>query len=51
MHSWCCTEAVEYPDSGEYLAMAAGPLTDGRTQVFGRMHREADDLDYWDGKP
>lgn len=44
-------EVVEYPDSGKYLAMAAGPLADGRTQVFGRMHRAADDLDYWDGEP
>ena len=43
-------EVVEYPDSGKYLAMAAGPL-DGATHRFGRMHREADDLDYWDGEP
>ena len=35
-------EIVEYPDSGKYLAMAKG---------FSRMHREADDLDYWDGEP
>lgn len=44
-------EVVEYPDSGKYLAMAAGPLADGSTQVFGRMHREPDDLDYWHGEP
>jgi hypothetical protein len=24
---------------------------DGRREVFGRMHREKDDLDYWDGEP
>ena len=44
-------EVVEYPDSGKYLATASGPLPDGTTQTFGRMHREADDLDYWDGEP
>lgn len=44
-------EVVEYPDSAKYMAMAAGPLADGRTQVFARMHRAADDLDYWDGEP
>lgn len=44
-------EVVEYPDSGKYLATAAGPLDGGGRQVFGRMHREADDLDYWDGEP
>jgi uncharacterized cupin superfamily protein len=44
-------EVVEYPDSGKYLAMAAGTLADGRLQAFGRMHREADDLDYWHGEP
>ena len=44
-------EVVEYPDSGKYLATAAGPLADGSVQVFGRMHREADDLDYWHGEP
>ncbi len=40
-------EVVEYPDSGKYLALAgeAGP------QGFARMHRERDDLDYWDGEP
>jgi len=43
-------EVVEYPDSGKYLAMATG-LRDGQRQVFGRMHREQDDLDYWDGEP
>ena len=43
-------EVVEYPDSGKYLATASGPL-DGGTRVFDRMHREADDLDYWDGEP
>jgi uncharacterized cupin superfamily protein len=43
-------EVVEYPDSGKYLAMATG-LLDGQRQVFGRMHREKDDLDYWDGEP
>ena len=39
-------EVVEYPDSGKYLAVAgdAGP------QGFARMHRERDDLDYWDGE-
>ena len=44
-------EVVEYPDSGKYLAMAAGPLADGSMQHFGRMHRQASDLDYWDGEP
>jgi uncharacterized cupin superfamily protein len=39
-------EVVEYPDSGKYLAMAGD--TD---RPFGRMHREKDDLDYWDGEP
>ena len=43
-------EVVEYPDSGKYLAMAAG-TSNGARQVFGRMHREKDDLDYWDGEP
>jgi uncharacterized cupin superfamily protein len=43
-------EVVEYPDSGKYLAMASGTL-DGQRQVFARMHREKDDLDYWDGEP
>ena len=44
-------EVVEYPDSGKYLATAAGQRADGSVQVFGRMHREADDLDYWHGEP
>lgn len=43
-------EVVEYPDSGKYLATAAG-TRDGERHVFGRMHREKDDLDYWDGEP
>lgn len=43
-------EVVEYPDSGKYLAMAVGSVA-GQRQVFGRMHREQDDLDYWDGEP
>jgi uncharacterized cupin superfamily protein len=41
-------EIVEYPDSGKYLATAA---RDGNPFGFGRMHREKDDLDYWDGEP
>ena len=40
-------EVVEYPDSGKYLAMAGEPGPQG----FARMHRERDDLDYWDGEP
>ena len=44
-------EVVEYPDSGKYLVMAAGPLADGSVQVFDRMHCAADDLDYWHGEP
>jgi len=43
-------EVVEYPDSGKYLAMATGTF-DGEAKVFDRMHREKDDLDYWDGEP
>ena len=43
-------EVCEYPDSGKYLAMAASPLGD-TTHRFSRMHRAADDLDYWDGEP
>lgn len=43
-------EVVVYPDSGKYLATAAGALG-GERQVFGRMHRAKDDLDYWDGEP
>ncbi|MEP6876868.1 MAG: cupin domain-containing protein [Burkholderiales bacterium] len=42
-------EVVEYPDSAKYLAVAAGTLN-GERQSFGRMHREQDDLDYWDGE-
>ena len=43
-------EVVEYPDSGKYLATALAPV--GSTHPpFGRMHREKDDLDYWDGEP
>ncbi len=41
-------EVVEYPDSGKYLASAT---RDGNAYGFGRMHREKDDLDYWDGEP
>ena len=29
---------------------AQGTL-DGAPHAFGRMHREKDDLDYWDGEP
>jgi uncharacterized cupin superfamily protein len=43
-------EVVEYPDSGKYLAMAQG-TKHGEPHAFGRMHREKDDLDYWDGEP
>jgi uncharacterized cupin superfamily protein len=43
-------EVVEYPDSGKYLATATGTL-EGVAQSFGRIHRESDDLDYWDGEP
>lgn len=43
-------EVVEYPDSGKYLARAAGSLN-GQPHDFERMHREKDDLDYWDGEP
>ena len=43
-------EVVEYPDSGKYHARAAGTLN-GEPQAFARMHREKDDLDYWDGEP
>jgi uncharacterized cupin superfamily protein len=39
-------EVVEYPDSGKYLAMAGDAV-----RPFDRMHREKDDLDYWDGEP
>ena len=41
-------EVVEYPDSGKYLASAT---RDGEPYGFARMHREKDDLDYWDGEP
>ena len=41
-------EVVEYPDSGKYLATAT---RDGDPHAFARMHREADDLDYWDREP
>lgn len=41
-------EVVEYPDSGKYLASAE---RDGDRYGFARMHREKDDLDYWDGEP
>lgn len=41
-------EIVVYPDSDKYLAMADDPRS---PQGFGRMHRERDDLDYWDGEP
>jgi uncharacterized cupin superfamily protein len=41
-------EIVEYPDSGKYLASAE---RDGDRYGFARMHREKDDLDYWDGEP
>ena len=43
-------EVVEYPDSGKYLAMAQG-TQGGVPHAFGRMHREKDNLDYWDGEP
>jgi uncharacterized cupin superfamily protein len=41
-------EVVEYPDSGKYLATAT---RDGSAFGFARMHREKDDLEYWDGEP
>lgn len=41
-------EVVEYPDSGKYLASAT---KNGVPFGFSRMHREKDDLDYWDGEP
>ena len=41
-------EVVEYPDSGKYLASAT---RDGDAYGFARMHRAANDLDYWDGEP
>ena len=41
-------EVVEYPDSGKYLVSAT---RDGVAYGFARMHREKDDLDYWEGEP
>ncbi len=41
-------ELVEYPDSGKYLVTSR---VEGREAPFRRMHREASDLDYWDGEP
>ncbi|MFZ2653230.1 MAG: cupin domain-containing protein [Burkholderiaceae bacterium] len=41
-------ELVEYPDSGKYLVSAT---RDGDPYGFARMHRDSDDLDYWDGEP
>ena len=41
-------EVVEYPDSGKYLATAPHA---GDNFAFARMHRDKDDLDYWDGEP
>ena len=41
-------EVVEYPDSGKYMASAT---RDGNPYGFARMHRDKDDLDYWDGEP
>ena len=41
-------EVVEYPDSGKYLATAT---RDGNPYGFDHMHRDKDDLDYWDGEP
>lgn len=41
-------ELAEYPDSGKYLIMAE---RDGKRAGLARMHREKDDLDYWDGEP
>jgi len=41
-------EVVEYPDSGKYLASAT---REGEAYGFARMHREKDDLEYWDGEP
>ena len=43
-------EVVVYPDSGKVLATALPPAGSG-LPPFGRMHREEDDLDYWDGEP
>ena len=41
-------EIVEYPDSGKYLATAT---RHGDPFGFDHIHREKDDLDYWDGEP
>ena len=41
-------EVVVYPDSGKYLASAT---QEADAQGFARMHREKDDLGYWDGEP
>jgi len=41
-------EIVEYPDSGKYLATAT---RHGDPYGFDHIHREKDDLDYWDGEP
>ena len=40
-------EIVEYPDSRKYLATAR---LDETEHGFARIHREEDDLDYWDGE-
>ena len=40
-------EIVVYPDSNKYLATA----DEGRPQGFARIHRERDELDYWDAEP
>ena len=42
------SKVVEYPDSGKYLASAT---VGGNLHGFSRMHREKNDLDYWDGEP
>jgi uncharacterized cupin superfamily protein len=41
-------EIVEYPDSDKYLAMSRRANEPGH---FARVHRAADELDYWDGEP
>jgi uncharacterized cupin superfamily protein len=41
-------ELVQYPDSSKYLTSAT---LDGVAHGFARMHRDRDDLDYWDGEP
>ena len=43
-------ELVVYPDSGKVLATALPP-EGSRLPPFRHMHRETDDLDYWDGEP